>query len=485
MVATLYSVSSNAEQLHSYLVKNLQEVYDYLTHEKHSVLSIQRSDIDRYIQLNIGVIRNLDSTDNINLTFLTLLLDVSERFELRGSFQLLYYILQGKGFDFGRRLQAAALYLLNINTVEDLLNRFDSITNLLQEAFEVEEDTEARVLTTIINYYGQIVFNFPFLPEAAVELQGKIVSKRSSDPHSFLQHPLIETILAIDIYQHEQAFNLIHKYLDSYLGRDIIRLFSNDLLLMEDKTQYSVLLSSVPSRFESVREINSKLYLPIKDDTIFHSLQRGVKILQDENQLFAYMYSYGKMHHSKLISAFKILPLEFFQKTIRVIDWGCGQGMAIMTYFDYLSQEGILQDIRHITLVEPSEIALKRASLHSNKFTGGNNFITLNKDLDSIVESDLQNNSIATKLHLFSNIIDIDLFSLSALMNKIKNCFSGENYFVCVSPYVNDVKTSRIDSFVRNFAGFDEYQLFGSLDNKSGTWLNTWSRVVRVFKARF
>jgi hypothetical protein len=484
MINTLNAVSADASQLQEYLSENFQEVYDYFNNEKHSVLLQNREDLDRYILFKIQTFRQLNIHNNINLSFLTLLLDISERFEFRGAFQSLYDILKNKNFDFGKRLKAAALYLVEVNTSADYLNRFDQIYTYLQVAFETEEDTEAKVLTTMINYYAQVVYNFEFKPQVAILLKEKITNKRLTEPHSFLQHPIIQAILDIPTVPHDEGFKAIHKILDSYLGIDIVRIFSKDEFLIEDKSQYSYLLTEMQPNFNAIREINNSLYLPVKSDSIFHSLQRGVKILEDESQLFAYMYSYGKMHHAKLVSAFQFLPERFFNSTIRVIDWGCGQGLAIMSYLDYLKGNNINQDLRHITLIEPSEIALKRATLHSNIFTGGNNILTINKDLDSLVDADMKNSIPTAKLHLFSNILDIDLFSMTSLLERVAKCFAGENYFVCVSPYVNDVKNSRIDSFVNYFTRFNGFEVFGNVDNRKWEWQNNWSRVVRVFKAR-
>jgi hypothetical protein len=484
MINTLNAVSADTLHLQEYLNENFQEVYDYFSNEKHSVLLQHRGDIDRYILLKIQTFRQLDIHNNINLSFLTLLLDVSERFELRGPFQSLYDILKHQNFNFGKRLEAAALYLISVNTAEDYLNRFDRIYFNLQLAFETEEDTEAKVLTTMINYYGQVIYNFEFYPHAGTLLKEKIIDKRLIEPHSFLQHPIIQRILDIPTVPHDEAFKTIHGTLDSYLGIDIVRIFSTDEFLMEDNTQYSYLLTDSQPNFQLIRQINNSLYSPVKSDSIFHSLQRGVKILEDESQLFAYMYSYGNMHYAKLISAFEFLPKSFFKSTVRIIDWGCGQGMATISYLDYLKINDINQDLRHITLIEPSEVALKRATLHSKFFTGGNNILTINKDLDSLVDTEMKNSIPTTKFHLFSNILDIDLFSMTSLLERISKCFAGENYFICVSPYVNDVKTSRIDLFVNYFKKFRDFEIFGNINNRKGEWQNNWSRVVRVFKVR-
>ena len=117
-----------------------------------------------------------------------------------------------------------------------------------------------------------------------------------------------------------------------------------------------------------------------------------------------------------------------------------------------------------------------------SKFTNNNKIInTINKDLDSLLAKDfLKENK--TRIHLFSNVLDMDVFSLSKLIKLIKTNFQGENYFLCASPYITDLKTSRIDSFVNTFSGNDGFEELFKINNKTGEWINGWTRVVRVFK---
>lgn len=484
LIDTLQSVSSDATQLENYLEDNFQEVYDFFNSEKYSVLLDDKNKIQRYILFHHRVFRELDIRNKTNLSFISLLLDISERFGFLTEFKLLHDFLHQQDFNFGKRLLAAAYYLVGINTSDDYLERFESIYVNLQEAFETEEDSIDKVLGTLINYYGQVIYNFEFNPGVAIALREKILHRKATDVNTFLTHPLVDSILNVQTIPFDNAFSEIHRQLDSFLGRDIIRIFSDDDFLIEVGSRYATLLSNLGANFSAIRELSNSLYNAVRNDSIFHSLQRGVKILSDENQLLAYMYSYGRMHYGKLISAFEFLPVPFFQKSIRIIDWGCGQGMATMAYFDYLRTKNINLDIRHITLIEPSEIALRRASLHACKYTGGNNILTVNKDLDSLISQDLINIKPTTKLHLFSNILDIDLFSLTNLLELINNNYDGENYFICVSPYVNDLKTNRIDTFVNYFSRMDEFELLATINNRKGEWINDWARVLRIFKVR-
>jgi hypothetical protein len=239
----------------------------------------------------------------------------------------------------------------------------------------------------------------------------------------------------------------------------------------------------VANKFKAVRQISVSKYQLIKSDSIFNSLGRGVAILTDENQLYAYMNSYGNMHYEKLNEAFKTLPKAFFEKEANIIDWGCGQAMASMAYFDFLNQIGTEQEIKNLTLIEPSEIALKRASLHIRNISPATDIHTINKDLDALENKDFIKNKTHTHIHLFSNILDIDDFSLTALLQLVESNFPGDNYFICVSPYINDTRTSRLDAFVKFFSKKKDFAKINTIDNRPGQWKGTWTRVVRVFKA--
>ena len=128
---------------------------------------------------------------------------------------------------------------------------------------------------------------------------------------------------------------------------------------------------------------------------------------------------------------------------------------------------------------------MKRASLNVKKLHATSDIITVNKYLDSVTNDDFKNKKSVCKLHLFSNILDIDLFSLTNLLLLINSNFAGENYFVCVSPFVNDTRTSRLNSFIKYFSKEKDFAQQLSIDNRTGEWQSNpnWTRVLRVFKA--
>ena len=475
--------TTDALSLQKYLSDNTIEVYDFFETQKHSTLLNYKDDFKRYILLNWLLLKQLDRDNKTNLSFLTLLLEVCERLGLNAEFKLIYIFISHSDFDIGKRLKASSFYLLNVDTFDDYLNRYDSINELLQSAYENEEDSLDKVLMTMINYYAQVLIDFGrYNLKAVISLKEKIETTISENKYSFLKHTLVESILGIEIEDNEVAYHNIHFLLDSFLGRDKIKPKYIPDYLIESGTDYCEKLKDVALNFESIRQISVDYYNLIKDDSIFNSLQRGVKILTEESQLFAYMYSFGNMHFGKLNACFENFPESFFTKEINIIDWGCGQAMATMSYLDYLAKNNIEQICNSVTLIEPSELNIKRGSLHVKKYSDTMQVYTINKDLDALHVDDFNDIGNLPNLHLFSNILDIDHFSLVELVNNIKTCFKGINYFVCVSPYLNDLKTDRVDSFRRHFVNNEDYEKIIFINYKAGQWKNNWTVVMRIFK---
>ncbi|MBS1685364.1 MAG: hypothetical protein JSS76_11430 [Bacteroidetes bacterium] len=483
LIDDLQRHTSDSDTLERYLIDNFQDVTDFLSYTKYSVLLQSRDRFEKYIQLNRNVILELNVSSKNNLSFISLLLDVCERLGLISCFTFLFQHLQLQDYIIGRRLSAAALYLVNIRNEGDYLDRFDSIYNLLQEAYEVEEDNQDKVLATFINYYSAVVLNLgEFNPNSLEKFKSKVNAVISQYVYSFLHDDLIAVVLSISTHKFYEAYIQINSTLDFYLGRDIEKPLGNKAFIIEEGTKYDLALKKITPNFTNIREISVQLYKPIKTDAIFHSLGRGVTILKDENQLLAYMHSFGNMHFEKLYSSFAFLPKNLFDKNLHIIDWGCGQAMATVSFFDYYFAQGVSKKVFSATLIEPSSIALKRGALHVKSYGLTDSIITINKDLDSVEVDDFQSRESLTKVHLLSNILDIELFSISRFLGFIEDNFKGENYFVCASPFINDIKVNRINTFVHYFSRKASFIPIKAIDNKKGEWKFEWTRVIRVFK---
>ena len=225
-------------------------------------------------------------------------------------------------------------------------------------------------------------------------------------------------------------------------------------MMIEQNTNYAYKLKYMENpTFDKVRDLAIKFMreLPKQlQDELYEALNRGVDILDSEPQMVTYLYAFGPMHQAKLNYAFKHLPEDFFaQPEINIIDYGCGQALGTMCYADFLCEKGYSQKVKTITLIEPSEICLKRAALHASVFFPGAEIKTINKKFDELDENDIYCEEDIPTLHILSNVLDILDFDLQEFADLINGKIQGNNQFVCVGPYFNySDKDDRIDDFL-------------------------------------
>lgn len=223
--------------------------------------------------------------------------------------------------------------------------------------------------------------------------------------------------------------------------------------LIEKGTNYSYLLDNLKNpSFEGIRKLSVNFINQLPEEVqteLWEALSNGVEVLESEALLSMYMYAYGKMHAAKLQAAFEHLPTDKLED-IHLIDWGCGQAMATVVYYEYLKEKAISSNVKTITLIEPSELALKRAALHARKLFPNAEIKTVKKVFDKLTADDIQIADNQTILHLFSNVLDIEYFSIEQLAELIEQN-NSYNLLVCVSPYINDFKNQRLINFISCF----------------------------------
>ena len=189
-------------------------------------------------------------------------------------------------------------------------------------------------------------------------------------------------------------------------------------------------------------------------DELYDSLNRGTDLLDSEPSMLVYLFSFGKMHQAKLNYAFSKIPDGFMEQSeINIIDYGCGQAVGTMCYADYLKARGDNQKIKSITLIEPSEICLKRAALHASVFFPDAEITTINKKFDELDGNDISTSEDTPTLHILSNVLDLD-FDLQKFSELIKSKLVGYNQFVCVDPYFGySDKDQRMNKFADLICG--------------------------------
>ena len=225
--------------------------------------------------------------------------------------------------------------------------------------------------------------------------------------------------------------------------------------MKETKTTYAYKLKYLDNpTFDKVRNFAKKFIDELPKelvDELYSQLERGVVQIDSEPQMLVYLYSFGKMHQAKLNVAFENIPPIFFeQPEINIIDYGCGQAIGTMCYADFLSQKGITQKIKKVTLIEPSEICLKRAALHTSTFFPDAEIITTNKEFDYLSDGDIACDENIPTLHI---LYDLDWeFDVGNFAQVISDNLKGYNQFVCVGPCSNDyIEDGLVDDFAELF----------------------------------
>ena len=476
----------SVSDLEHFIEDHFNKIFDFFNLLKDQELVNRRHKV-RDLQLSITIIESLDFTKEKNAAFLNLLLRVTIRLGLRLFFQRLYAFAKREELVVNRLIEASSYYMFGAPTTQDILDGYTKFIEELELVYLEEEDNQDFSLVALFNLYAWFVEQFVFATEPKKALRSKIWQTYQDDKHQFIRHPIVEAVYEVDISQvRPTRANDIRKVLEDFLGRDrTIGHFSTDTFIIESEGDYVGLFAQASCGFEVVQRIASSEYLKIKDDRIFRSLGRGVFVLDDPKQLLAYMYAYGNMHQAKLQSGYEALPSDVLAKTVEVVDWACGQAVATLSYIDFLQGQSCdLALIHQVTLIEPSEVALRRASFHVNCCLDGDKVKTVNKAFDHLYTGDVTHCSNHVTIHLFSNILDMNVFSHEKLIQFINATFRGRNVFVIVSPLVNNTKTMAIDAFVDSYSAKQGFNLLAEENNASGTWVagKNWSRVLRVFE---
>ncbi|TXH68346.1 MAG: hypothetical protein E6Q83_14765 [Thiothrix sp.] len=166
-----------------------------------------------------------------------------------------------------------------------------------------------------------------------------------------------------------------------------------------------------------------------EENNVKNELQWGRAILATQEQLNQYLHTYGLMIKSQWINVLSSFELE--DRNVQIIDYACGQGLACSLFFDkFLQQEEL--EVRQITLIEPSAIALRRAYAIVKCYNENHNINCINLKLDDLKDNYLRANGNSTYIHLFSNILDINTFDIFKLFRKIIGK-RGKHVFLAVS----------------------------------------------------
>lgn len=474
-IIKLLLTASTKDEFVEVIENNKELIFDYFSIINFSQLLESKEEFHKLsLKCNLLYDENLNS-DSLN-SFILLVLNASIRLGDRFVFQGYYKLSQFKKLSTSLLIDSSTLFMINVRGFNDFESRTGDIMNKLEEVFRIESDTKKDTISSLVSFYAIVVDSFfEFASEKVREIGDKILKEYELKTYSFMDEEIIADIFDFKLLESGSPYNAIHNLLNAYLKNEPKVRYNNSSFLVETDSKYSELISSKMTLSQIV-SLNRSHFESQKSDELYYSLDRGVGILEYELQLFQYMYSFGRMHYEKLKSAIAVLPQIAVNHT--VVDWGCGQGLATLKYLEYqnLSTNSIL--------IEPSLVALKRATLHIKNWVP--NISTINKVFDDLIDSDFEIERSTTTTHLMSNILDIEMYSLIKLIRTIESNFEGRNYFVITSPYIDYTRTKRIETFVSHFHKYPSFKLILNITEKKGDWVGThWSRVLRVFEVEF
>lgn len=164
------------------------------------------------------------------------------------------------------------------------------------------------------------------------------------------------------------------------------------------------------------------------DNGLKDSLAWGHAVIDTPDKLDQYLYTYGPMIESQWENVAGYLA-EIAQPT-RLIDYGCGQGLAGVLMND-LTGGDLLSSVREIILIEPSAVALARAGALYGRIAPDSTVASICKRFDDLREGDVPANTTEESLHVFSNSLDVLGFDPLKLFTKTMDV--GEHTILSVS----------------------------------------------------
>ncbi|BAU65735.1 hypothetical protein STA3757_31260 [Stanieria sp. NIES-3757] len=186
--------------------------------------------------------------------------------------------------------------------------------------------------------------------------------------------------------------------------------------------------------------------------TVRDAIQNGRKIIQSDDEVDTYIAFYGAHHYYKLVEAFDALAIsKFCDQELEIISYGCGAATDTCSLISYCRSKTINLPFNTLTLIEPSRKALDRGVKYIKKALSEDelnkiNIKLVNKTISDLKENDIYLKSENIKLHIFSNVLDIEEIDLYDLTKLLKNTQKGNNYFVCINPK-NSQSQKRINNF--------------------------------------
>jgi SAM-dependent methyltransferase len=167
---------------------------------------------------------------------------------------------------------------------------------------------------------------------------------------------------------------------------------------------------------------------------------RATNALISEKEAIFYIVAYGWQHHQSMqhLLAETIDVTSDIPEHLRVVDYGCGQGVATLAFMDHLAQKGVAQQSAlEVHLIEPSKVSLdiakrlieRLAEVYGMQVSVHCQQCTLD---DAVLRLDSE---CRETFHLLSNVVDIETVqnTLPNLAKQMQSCV-GKNFLLATCP---------------------------------------------------
>ena len=343
----IISSSDSPNELSRFIIDNAGEMSRYFNATK-NYLARDKEIWHDFVLTKKQKLRGLDFGNRYVRAFIVNLLELSCRFGFTSAVSVLMQLVDSNKIIINKRLEAeACIFYPKISHAAGMNERLTKICTLLQQAQADDDISGNAIRATLLSY---LLFAISNLNESAI---AGLRNTAESLSDRFPMLDLVHDEFHDKNITHEELSNLIdsiHEYNDAPIVAS-----DQGPHMIETGTEYSDSIATADGNFHSIRDVAKTFVTDVRGLSM-----RGTEVINDPHEAALYLRNYGNMHFAKMQSALDSPYPYATRGKIDLIDWGCGQGIATMAYLDRFGRD----NINMIVLIDPSEIALKRAALH-------------------------------------------------------------------------------------------------------------------------
>lgn len=199
-----------------------------------------------------------------------------------------------------------------------------------------------------------------------------------------------------------------------------------------------------PFRFADAIDIAASSMTPGEIRSAWRRARHGRAVLESDARLNDYLVAYGEAHVAKVRKFLPSVPFDEM-KSLVIVDWGCGQGLATAVTLEYVRNRFPEVPVVAVRLIEISNAARARAHEIVSRFENCSDVKVFSWNLDVLSIGALDLPVGIPVLHLFSNILDVVQKELSTVARIVDQSAYGRScHVLCVGPKECSVDPIRI-----------------------------------------